>query len=496
MRKRAGIAIGLMLGVTGILVVQHLYRSWDEPKPEIEAPSGALALEESSFLPVVVETELNAIAESGSVGVELRPEEVIDRSGPDCVLHAGEGTAGDTAIVVMPPRAGSYRDGARFSVVDESGVVHAGNLPFFPFQAQLGRTGLGEVIVAVGGIRVDVPDSASLPPFGRGEPLRIYRDDQLIYEKDDVWLLDVASDGSSFFYVEPLGSDWSSRLVIVNLDRGTEAHYDLGTTFAHPEARLRYVASYTPSGEEVHLEPISRRYSLGLGTHYFFSTEGDWPGRGISVSDTGRDDLAHFVSSEEGYVLTEGSDSSESLQIRKLRLDWDNLRHVTEWHLQGGVGTRASAVGASRSGARILFRTATASTADRPAREEDRVLYVLDTATGEAEFVLPTLDATQQLRQVSSVLHAQAMIEDVGWYNGAFFSDDNTMVVRRSPNDVLDDTRRFYDVYDLNSVSLYGQPEFRIEGNQHDMNECASQGFPGGLVATADGRLAYARRLP
>lgn len=161
-------------------------------------------------------------------------------------------------------------------------------------------------------------------------------DDQIIYEKDEVWLFDVAEDGSSFFFIEPLGSDYSSRLIIVNLEQGTETHHDLGTIFEHPEQRLRYLASYTTNNAEVHLEPTSPAYSKGLGIHYFFDVQAGGTGRGIWVPNAGR-------------------------------------------------------------------------------------------------------------------------------YNGAFFVGNDNLVVRRFPtrNDVIDETRRFYDVYDLNSISLYDQPRYR-----------------------------------
>ena len=496
MSKRASIAVGLAIIISSVIGLRYFSRPQEKPEPAIKAPAGSFALQEAPFRPLVLKAKIepSSVAAPDSGEAALTPEEVIDKPGPECGLHAGGGAASGTAVVVMPPRAGGYGSGARFSVLDGSGTLFSDTLPFYPFQVQHGRTGLENVVAGFGGINVRVPNSASLPLQGEGLPFRIYRNAQLIYEKEDIWLFDVASDGSSFFYVEPLGSDFSSRLVVVNLDQGTEAHYDLGTIFAHPERRLRYVAAYKANNEEIHLEPISQRYSRGLGTHYFFNSAGDWPGRSFHAPNIGRDDFVHSVSSEEVYVFNEGADSSGHLQIRKMRLDWSDIRIATEWHAQGAASTGVTGVHTSHDGAWLLFGTSTASTADRPARDEDRVFYLLDAATGEAQFVLPKGNAALQLQQLSSVLPAQATEEDVGWFNGAFFSGDDMMVVRRAP--ASDDTRRFYDVYDLSTVSLYGQPEFRLEGNQHSFNQCASQGFPGSLFATSQGELAYARRLP
>jgi len=502
MKRAAGIVLCLALASAALLLYWRADHADDDARqPPSDLPqANGLDLVDSAFPFSVKEARFaSASLEASSESEpELMPEEVIDQPGPECGLHAGDGAASGTAVVVMPPRAGGYGSGARFSTVGSAGVLYSGTLPFFPFQVHLGKTDSGDVITGFGGIPMVMPKTTGLPLLGNGQPLQIYRDGQLIYEKEDIWLFDVANDGSSFFFIEPLGSDWSARLVVVNPTQGTEAHYDLGTIFAQPQRKLPYVAAYTASNEEVHLEPVSDGSSWGLGMHYFFSAKGKWPGRSIHAPGSGRDDYFHLVSSEEGYLFSEGADGSESLHIRKIRLDWSDLRLVAEWHAQGAVGTRARTVRTSADGHKLLFRTATASTAERPALEDDWVLYVLDAATGEPEFVLPTLNAAEQISRLSSILPTQATEEDVGRFNGAFFGDNDQLIVRRLPasDNLINRARRFYDVYDLNSVSLYGQPKFRIEGNQHSFNQCASQGFPGSLYATAEGELAYARRLP
>ena len=71
------------------------------------------------------------------------------------------------------------------------------------------------------------------------------------------------------------------------------------------------------------------------------------------------------------------------------------------------------------------------------------------------------------------------------------------MAVRRlrTVDGVVDRDVLYYDVYDMNSISHESQPEYRVEGNRYRHNDCASKGFPGRLLATDEGRLAYERRM-
>ena len=106
------------------------------------------------------------------------------------------------------------------------------------------------------------------------EPVRIYMDDQVIYENDKVWEFGVAPDGSSFFVVEPLGGRMS-RLVVSNLDEAAEWHHDIGEVFAPEGNHVPYSAFYTLSGKELHLRPSDE---TGAGLHYFFSVSGGLTG--------------------------------------------------------------------------------------------------------------------------------------------------------------------------------------------------------------------------
>ena len=75
----------------------------------------------------------------------------------------------------------------------------------------------------------------------------------------------------------------------------------------------------------------------------------------------------------------------------------------------------------------------------------------------------------------------------------AFFAGNDKLVVKRleEENHLVDWGAPIYDVYDLNSITLDAQPEYRFEGNESRENPCASRGFPGKLTVSEEGRLAY-----
>lgn len=494
----AGPVLGLAVVVFVSLMVWRLSTPRDQSANEADGKVEAIEQVERS--PSFSETESASAlsAQQPVTGTELAPAEVIDRPGFDCSMARGQGHAADLAIVAISEFGGNARHPAqlstmhstRFSVLDQTGALHTGELPFHPLQIKIGKRPHGPVLAGFGGLD---PAPSRMRLTAEGEPARIFMDGAAVYENDHAWLLGVASDGSSYFVVEPLGSDLSSRLVIRNLDQGTEAHHELGTMLAAPEGGLAYHASYTPGNEEVHLEPASGPYSRGIGAHYFFKAEGKEPPRRISVPDRGLDDRALFLSSEEGYFFYEGANNADSLEIVKARFDWPAGFSQAIWRQDNAVGTRAVREDASPDGAWLLLRTGTASTAGRPAKRSDSMLHVLDASTGKKVFALPTSNVEAQLRQLSSVLPDQPTENDLGWYNGAFFTGNGKLVVQRvqDTDGLVDETVKFYDVYDMESIAIDAQPEFRARSNQHQRNPCASKGFPGTLQVAESGRLAY-----
>ena len=237
----------------------------------------------------------------------------------------------------------------------------------------------------------------------------------------------------------------------------------------------------------------------GIGVHHFFKAQGGGSAREITILDRGLNDRVHFISSEEGYIFYEGANSADGLHIVKAGFDYGTAgesktlgQSTAVWRKQGPVGVMVNTVAeASPDGVWLLFSTRTASTAGRPVKTSDRMLYVLEAATGETVFALPTDNIDAQIQRLSSVLPPQPTNDDLGWATGAYFAGNHKLVVERLKDASDRETARFYDVYDMNSISLDAQPEYRVESNQHRENPCPSKGFPGTLLAAENGRLAY-----
>ena len=291
---------------------------------------------------------------------------------------------------------------ARFSVLDATGALMSGELVSYPYQIKLGRTPGGEVVAGFGGMALSTNWAGLLL---QAEPLRIYVSDQIADEKAQVLMFGVASDGSSWFAIEPMGSvfsppsvEHSAQLTVLNRSHGTEARHDLGAALMDSDGFLAYRASYTPDNEEVHLEPLPvRSNDRGVGTHYFFSARGEAPPREIQIPDRGRYDVVHFTSSEEGYIFYEAAHSTAPLDIVKARFIWGSegarpglLYSEEVWRKAGPVNTNANNnhVAVSPNGAWLLFKTAATNHGGGWSPDEWGV-YVLDSATGQTVFHLP-----------------------------------------------------------------------------------------------------------
>ena len=392
----------------------------------------------------------------------------------------------------------------QYAVLNQSGAIASGTVPYRAFHTQLGVSPYGKVVLGFGG----AANARNVGLRGISQPLYIYVDDQLNYQSNNGWLFGVASDGSSYFSVESAQDDLSiepqgglsSRLVIGNLNNGTQGVHDLGAVLEDSDGFLAYQAAYTSSSQEVHLQPISSRsLADGPGLHYFFSASGEGSYRHVQVPDRGRADIAVFRSSEEMYMLYEAENARTHLPILKVRYTWTphsadswRVKYETVWTKAGPPGARAYQAKVSENGSRLLVSITDGSTSRAP--PGDLGLYVLDTASGETIFHLPTSGAEKQLRYLASVLPPEPTEKDFGRYMGASFADNDRLVVHRQKMKdelLIDWESPIYDVYDMNTLSPDAQPMYRIGSNQHN-NPCASKGFPGTLFATEGGKLAYA----
>ena len=483
-RKRWTLVVAIG-GLSALIVAVLLLRRGGEPPGKsADASPESTELSEVWTRPLEVEVGPVSKRETFLTDRELMPAEVIDN--PDCRMRMGSGAASGLAVVVVPSA-----NGAPFSVLDETGAVNTGALPFLPNHYKLGKRAEGSIVAGFGDLRLNQKGNRGKET---PEPVRIYLDGQIIYEHDKIWQFGIANDGSSYWVVEPLGGR-RSRSVIRNLDKGTERHHDLGDIYASDGYDVPYRAFYTPDNNELHLRPGNVNYPEGAGTHYFFATGGGGKSRKVHIKEMGPFDKAYLVSSEEGYFFSTGDEADPGYQVEKRRFDWTTGETETVWSQTGPSGvTTGGTVQITRDGAWLLFETAPASppVRARPMRDSDWTLYVLNASTGEPAFVFPRVDKKAQLTRLANVLEPGATVEDVGSFAQTFINNDQLLVRRvfRTPGNI-DESRGAYDVFNMNTITLYGQPDFRVPTNRWLKNLCASESFPGKLQAQEDGKLAY-----
>lgn len=261
--------------------------------------------------------------------VRLTPEDVIGN--PDCVMTPGTGNAGDLAMVVVPTSAGS-----RFALVDVSGVVYGDSLPFDATgHHAFARRPDGSVLAAFAqGVQ---PGNRRPWWSNRTQGVRTYHDGQVIYESDQTWQWRIASDGSSFFVVEPMAGG-VSRLVVRNLDLRIESHFDLAglhPTFGDGAAGAFVEYSRLDSSQVV-LSPVSPRGSSDLSI-WLFPTDGGEP---MELPPEARGPGSwRFGSSRDGYFTVLDDDGRTSIVRRVFGFEKGESSVEQAWSRDASWGT-------------------------------------------------------------------------------------------------------------------------------------------------------------
>ena len=414
---------------------------------------------------------------------ELTPSEVLDS--PDCTMRIGTGPASNLAIVVVPSS-----NGARFSVLDGTGALYVDTLPFVPNHYKLGKRADGLVVAGFGDLRLNQKGNRGRES---AEPVRIYMGGQIIYEHEKIWWFGIANDGSSFSVIEPLGGK-TSRLVVSNLDDGTESHHDLGDIYGSEGYELPYGTSYSLNNDELHLTPASGMLSHGIGLHYFYPVDSGGDIRRVRVDKRGVDDSAYLISSKEGYFVygEDGGAEGPYYRILRRRLGWSTgkTEDVWSWHVR--AKTHPGGIALSDDGAWLKVSTSPLGLPGAWDRKAFRT-YVLNTSTGEVVFEFPQVDKEAQFRRLTSVMASGAMVEDVGEFGGASIYGGKLMMFRTFPDATQPDGYRgVFDVFDMSTLAIDSQPDFRVAVNSSRSNPCPSRSFPRSLNVQEDGRLAYA----
>ena len=105
--------------------------------------------EEDSAEEVVAETVEETVEEVGArdpVQVEFPyfdPGRVLNN--PECRVRVAQAASVDTAVVLLP-----FAGGGRFAVVDATGILHAGELSFWPATFEVAKRRNGSVLTAFG----------------------------------------------------------------------------------------------------------------------------------------------------------------------------------------------------------------------------------------------------------------------------------------------------------------------------------------------------------
>ncbi len=405
-------------------------------------------------------------AESPDQNSAFSPERVIDN--PDCSMLAGTGSANDTALVVLPTLTSTD-----FAVLNDDGLVFQDTLPPSPgryHNFQLSKHSDGSVIVGLGDLRLN---SEGFRPVHSPEPVRIYYGENLVYTSEKAWNYLVAPNGTSFVVHEPLAGG-ASRLVVRNIDSGTEQHIDLGTKFTPmDEYEYPYAMAYSLDAREVMIQP-AHADAFGVGTYMFFSV-GEGTIREVEVENSLS---AWLTSSEEGYFVDhptdiEPKDLGEVWRVSRRKFDFATGVTRDVWSRNIPLENFDGSIQLSDNGAWLAL--------------DAWNFEVIDTSTGNTAFSFPAVGSeSEQLHRLTSVLGPDASAQELGRLSSRRLHGNKLMFLREfgqlscstKPGEeydrkrynecVLDHRqkglyRSFYDVYDMNKIQQDSQPDFRVE---------------------------------
>ena len=392
------------------------------------------------------------------------PEQVI--LNVECQMRSGKGAASDVAVVTL------FDDnGSKFNVLDNIGALVHGRLNFQPNHTKIGRRNDGSVVFGFGALRLN---SKVFRERDTDEPVRIYHDDYVIYETAKAWDFGVADDGSSFFVHEPAPGG-TSRLVVRNLDQGTQVEYDLGTRFTPVSDYSRsFTLNYSYDGSEI-VFMVSQADSNGLGVYYFYPVEDSTPRR-ITVRGSW---AATLTSSDNGYFIDRPNDLEPDefghvWQVTRRRIDVTNDERTDVWSKKLHIHNHSGRLFISQNGKWLGL-----------SGYENKIL---DTDSGETIFSYPSAGNPEaKLKRLAPVLPEGATVADLG-REGSMGFKGNTLFVYRifgdtescstKPGEQYDPVRRrkcikalrllglyreFYDIYEMDSIQLNSSPSYSVQ---------------------------------
>ena len=438
------------------------------------------------------QAEVNgSVADPSLESAALKPREVLGNLA--CTMMAGRGASSGTAVVVVA----SATD-ARFSVVDGGGSLVADTLPFRPHHFRLGRQQDGTPVVGFGDLR---SNSKQFRPVASPEPVRVYVGEQVAYDSDKAWDFLVAHDGSSFAVHEPLAGG-ASRLVVHDLELGTERNFDLGKRMTPVNAYERdHMIYYTLDAREIMFQS-ARGDAMGIGTYWFFPVN-EGPVQRVAVED---DFGAVLISRREGYFAHRREDRlpDGAWGITRRTFDATNATTDVAWSRMLDLEEFSGRMSLSDNG--------------RWLGVHGWDFHVLDTQSGDTVFRYRIVGyPPQHLPRLVSVVGEDASAADVGRLGSITFQGDNMLFFRQfgqyycstPPGEEYDDLRyrkcvrrhrktgryrAVYDVYDMKTISLDAQPTYRAEVYRE--TNCMEGNMPFRGLQSVGGELTYLSEPP
>ncbi|MCY3884060.1 MAG: hypothetical protein OXG24_04005 [Gammaproteobacteria bacterium] len=405
----------------------------------------------------------------------------------DCRMVSGKGAARGVAVLTLPTE-----DGVVFSVMDESGELTRGELDFRPNHVRIGRRPDGSTVYGFGDLRLN---SKVFRPGDSDEPVRIYHDDLVIYETDKAWDFGVSHDASSFFAHEP-SPGGTSRLIVRNLERGTQVEHELGPALTPvSDYSMEHASGYSLDGSEIVFRP-AHADAAGNGVYWFYPV-GDGRVRRVTVE---RYWAALLTSSEYGYYV----DRPDDLDPEEVGDVWE----VTARRLDPSTGDSAD-LWSTRLSVRKHYGLLSLSENGKWLGLSGWDYKVLDTENGETIFDFPYAGNPEaQLARLAPILAEGATEADLGTLSHMRFRGnylvgyrivgDASSCSKKSGGERLECLRdlrlrglygNFFDVYDMSTIELNGSPSFTTEVYRESTCMPASSGWKG--LVELNGKLAF-----
>ena len=263
------------------------------------------------------------------------PADVIVREvgvlGGPCIAGTGEGEAYGIATSLML----NIDAGPRFQVLDDSGTLFEGTLPFYPQKSRLGRSENGSVLAGYGSLYSDEHSSTVENPG----IVRLYLDGQLEYATENAIDFGVAHDASAFFTIErEFNGSYVMKIRQLQPRFLSEYTLDLGD-----QERNRPVLPYRWSFSQDNSDVILPSPSPGAPTRLLPVGGGEpveFPAR-LKVNSS--PSLETFFSSRQlAYHRVPDPENNSRQWLVKVRYDWQGDVPIERMIWKQQIGSRSA----------------------------------------------------------------------------------------------------------------------------------------------------------